>query len=261
MNMSTRTSSVESTSYRRDPALILWTLAGVGWVVTLLLTFVGGAEAGAHDWVMEQSDWSWTGRILAFLAVWIVMIGAMMLPTTITMARVFTAVSANQPNPTPARITFHAAYLLIWCGFAVVALGGDSRIHWMVDHWAWLADHEALILGSTLILAGAFQFSPLKDACLSFCRSPLGVVMRNYRRGASGGWRVGWRHGLYCLGCCWALMLVMFATGVGSLAWMLLLTAVMVAEKTSRWGSQLVAPVGISLITAGVVVSLPALLS
>jgi predicted metal-binding membrane protein len=177
------------------------------------------------------------------------------------MARVFTAVSANQANPLPARIVFHASYLLVWCAFALVALVGDSRIHWIVDNWAWLADHEALILGSTLVLAGVFQFSPLKEACLTFCRSPLGFVMRNYRQGAAGGWRVGWRHGLYCLGCCWALMLVMFATGVGSLAWMLLLTAVMAAEKTSRWGKQLVAPVGISLITAGVAVSLPALLS
>jgi predicted metal-binding membrane protein len=259
--MSTRTSSIESRQLVRDPAPILWTLAGLGWVATLLLTFVGGAEAGAHDWVMEQSTWSWTVRIFAFLAVWIVMIGAMMLPTTITMARVFTAVSANQTNPLPARIVFHASYLLVWCAFALVALVGDSRIHWIVDNWAWLADHEALILGSTLVLAGVFQFSPLKEACLTFCRSPLGFVMRNYRQGAAGGWRVGWRHGLYCLGCCWALMLVMFATGVGSLAWMLLLTAVMAAEKTSRWGKQLVAPVGISLITAGVAVSLPALLS
>ena len=110
------------------------------------------------------------------------------------------------------------------------------------------------------MLAGLYQLSPLKDACLRACRSPLSIIGSRYRGGASGGWRVGLTHALNCLGCCWALMLVMFATGVGSLLWMLALTAVMVAEKTSREGARLVRPIAVTLVAFGVLLAVPTLL-
>jgi predicted metal-binding membrane protein len=129
-----------------------------------------------------------------------------------------------------------------------------------VHSWPWLENHEGLILTGTLVLVGAYQLSPLKDRCLTVCRDPFTFLWRHYRRGLRGGLNLGLRHGLWCLGCCWALMLLMFATGVGSLLWMLALTAVMVAEKTTRWGARLVVPVGVALVVSGLVLSGLALL-
>jgi predicted metal-binding membrane protein len=244
----------------RDPAPLIWGVAAASWIVTFALLLSGGIEAGSHDHVLDGSTWPSPTRIAAFLGTWAVMVGAMMLPTTTTMARLFTAVSARQPRPVPGRVAFYAAYLLTWCGFALVALGGDTLVHAAVDRSTWLAAHDAVILGGALLLAGAYQLSPLKDACLRACRSPLSMIGRLYRRGIGGGWRVGLAHAANCLGCCWALMLVMFASGVGSLAWMLGLTAVMTAEKTSRYGVLFVRPVAYGMMAAGLAIVVPAVL-
>ena len=105
-----------------------------------------------------------------------------------------------------------------------------------------------------LALAGAFQFTSLKDACLDKCRHPGQFLMRYYERGAGGGLRLGMRHGAFCVGCCWALMLVMFAAGVASLIWMALLTAVMIHEKTRPAGARAVPVTGVALLAAASVV-------
>jgi predicted metal-binding membrane protein len=174
----------------------------------------------------------------------------MMLPTTVPMARLVAVVSARAPHPGRMRGALAASYLAVWSGFGLVALLVDTRVHAAVDRWPWLDQHAGLILAATLALAGAFQFSRLKDRCLTACRDPLGMLWRYYGRGPGRAWRLGLRHALSCLGCCWALMLLLFGMGVGSLAWMLLLTAVMVAEKTTHWGRRLTAPVGAGLLAA-----------
>jgi predicted metal-binding membrane protein len=242
----------------RDPAGIIVAVTAACWLLTLGLTVVGGVAPADHDVVLEQLTWPWALRLLAFLAIWAVMLGAMMLPTTLTMARMFTAVSARGASPVVARLAFYGTYLLVWAGFALLALAADTRLHWLVDHWHWLHHHEPLILASALVLAGVFQLTPLKDACLRACRSPLSLIGQHYRGGAAGGWRVGSRHALNCLGCCWALMLVMFATGVGSLVWMVVLTALMVAEKVAPGGERLVRPLAAALVTAGLGVAVTA---
>jgi predicted metal-binding membrane protein len=210
--------------------------------------------------VLEHDALPWPLRIAEFLAVWVVMLGAMMLPTVVPLARLFAPVSARAPHPHRARVALTTGYLAVWTAFAPVALFGDAGLHHLVHSWPWLAAHTGLILGSALLLAGAFQFSPLKNACLTACRNPAVFLWQHYRRGVRGALVLGIRHGISCVGCCWALMLVMFATGVGGLAWMLGLTAVMVAEKTTRWGARLVAPVGVGLLLAGAVLSAAALL-
>ena len=105
-----------------------------------------------------------------------------------------------------------------------------------------------------LALAGAFQFTKLKDACLDKCRHPGQFLLRFYERGTGGGFRLGARHGAFCLGCCWALMLVMFAVGVASLAWMAVLTALMVWEKTRPSGARSVPVTGVALLGAASIV-------
>jgi predicted metal-binding membrane protein len=239
----------------RDPAPVLWLVTASSWALVLGLLLTGTDVVADHDEFFEQDGWPWALRIGAFLAAWVVMLAAMMLPSTVPMARLFTRLVAQRGGGAAALAWFYGAYLAMWTGFAVVALVLDLGVHEAVHAWHWLGHHQGLVLGVTLVLAGAYQLSPLKDACLRSCRSPLGMLMQHYRTGAAGAWRVGTRHAWSCIGCCWALMLVMFATGVGSLVWMLALTAVMTAEKTSRLGARLVTPVGVVLVVAGLAVS------
>jgi predicted metal-binding membrane protein len=238
----------------RDPGPLLWGLTAAGWLLLVAFEFVplghlthaAHATAGLADGVLAGSL-----VLVLFAAGWLVMVAAMMLPTTVPMARMFTVVSAHQGSPGPARAAFFGAYLAVWLGFAAVALAGAVGMR--------LISGDAppgLVLAGALALAGAFQFSPLKQRCLTACREPAAFLFAHYRRGVAGAWSVGLRHAWSCLGCCWALMLVMFATGVADVAWMLGLTAVMVAEKTTRWGPRIVAPVGIALLAAAVVLAL-----
>ncbi|HVL85515.1 MAG TPA: DUF2182 domain-containing protein [Pseudonocardia sp.] len=236
----------------RDPAVGLWAAAGMCWFATAWLLLLAGDGAGHHAGSLEGSTWPWTLRAGAFLAGWLVMVGAMMLPTVVPLVRLFAVVSARAPRPGPARAALLAGYLAVWTAFAAVALVAATGLAGLVGAWSWLAARPAVVLGAALVLAGAFQFSTLKQACLTACRSPALVLHRHYRRGAAGGLRLGLRHGLHCLGCCWALMLLMVVAGAASLYWMLALTAVMVAEKTTRGGARLARPVGVALIVAGI---------
>jgi predicted metal-binding membrane protein len=253
--MTTPVASTRPQAPTRGPARAVWAIAGICWVVTIAILLVGADGLGHHDVVLEQSGLTWPSRLAAFTAVWLVMVGAMMLPTVVPMLELFWVVSGRQPHPAHSRAAVVAAYLVVWSGFALIALAGDAIVHQLVDSWSWLAARPGLVLGSTLVLAGAFQFSSLKKACLTQCRSPLSLLWQHYRRGLGGAWALGFRHALLCLGCCWALMLVMFATGTGSLGWMLLLAGVMVAEKTTSWGARLVAPAGLALIAGGLAVA------
>ncbi|HZA10242.1 DUF2182 domain-containing protein [Mycobacterium sp.] len=244
---------------RKDPALWAWAVATACWAATIALAVTGVMRTGNHDIVLHSSG-AWPARLAMFGASWLVMIGAMMLPTTTSMLRHFWVVTAGAPGRRGSRAAIVAAYLTVWLLFAFAALGSDKLIHQTVEHSRWLANRSGLILAGVLVLAGAFQFSGLKDRCLTRCRSPFSFLAGGYRRGVVAAWNIGVRHGLACLGCCWALMLLMFATGVGSLIWMLALTAVMVGEKTARWGYQLVKPVGLVLLASGTVIGLATLL-
>ena len=132
------------------------------------------------------------------------------------------------------------------------ALVGDMGLHWLVHSWLWLEQHAYLIPVATLGLAAGWQLTPLKDACLRECRHPGVFLQRWYSRGPRGGLLLGLRHGAFCLGCCWALMLVMFAAGVAHLAWMGVLGIVMFAEKVLPGGSRVTVPIGIALASLAV---------
>jgi predicted metal-binding membrane protein len=200
--------------------------------------------------------------LLLFCLAWQVMVIAMMLPSALPMLRLFRAASASAPRSGAALAAFIAGYLSLWGGFGAVALLQDVGIHRLVDRTPWLAAHPWLILGAALALAGGFQFSSLKERCLSVCRHPAAYLLRHYRRGVPGGFRLGWGHGIFCLGCCWALMLLMFAEGVANLTWMAALTTVMVYEKAGRRGDRVAPLVGFALLgLAAIVLAHPASLS
>jgi predicted metal-binding membrane protein len=144
----------------------------------------------------------------------------------------------------------------VWTSFGVLAFVFDLGVHSTVHHVGWLDENDWLIGASVLALAGAFQLTRLKDTCLEQCRHPAAFLVRYYRRGARGGFGVGARHGVFCVGCCWALMLVMFAVGIANLVWMAALSLVMVYEKTQPAGRRAVPLTGVVLLTLGAAVAL-----
>jgi predicted metal-binding membrane protein len=181
------------------------------------------------------------------LGAWQVMTAAMMLPSSLGFIRMYAAAAKNAPEFPIALGLFLMAYFGVWTGFALVAFGGDMQLHRLVDAWPWLAAHSQIVLAGTLGFAAVYQLTPLKDACLKACRHPGMYLARHYQRGAANGLRIGFGHALFCLGCCWALMLVMFAAGVAHLAWMGVLGVVMLVEKGAPGGDRIVAPVGVAL--------------
>lgn len=244
--------SVAAAPRRGLPVVVIGAIAGA-WLLAIVAETTGRAGALHHDSLIEGGPPLWAALAL-FLVAWQVMIAAMMLPSSLPLIRLFHRVSAPQPNVARVRAAFLAGYVLVWTSFGAFGFLGDVGIHRSVDAWPWLAARSYLIAGSVLLLAGAFQFSELKDRCLRQCRAPGPYLMRRYRRGVAAALRLGAGHGLFCLGCCWALMLVAFAAGMANLAWMGVLTAIMVFEKTGPGGDRGVAPIGVGLLFLGTVV-------
>jgi predicted metal-binding membrane protein len=231
-----------------------WLLVAVAWLATIAATLAGYGFIFNHDALIEGGILPWPAAALVFLLSWQLMTIAMMLPSSMPLVRLFQ--QANRANRGTWRESsgFLLGYAAIWTGFAVIAFLGDTQIHHLVDTWPWLAGRPWLIAGLTLMVAGGFQFTPLKERCLTQCRSPFAFFVHHYRRGFTGAWKLGVDHGRFCLGCCWALMLLMFGLGVGSLPWMVNLAVVMFVEKTTPGGRRLVPLVGAGLVLLGALV-------
>ena len=219
-------------------------------------TGMGGMEPMAG---MAGIEWG-LGGLAAFVVAWAVMMAAMMLPAATPMFLLYRAMASKQQSGGRAfALTWLlvAGYLLIWTVvgvgvYVLLRLGGDAAARLGVGErgrWAPLA------LGLVLVLAGLYQFTPLKHACLRQCQSPIGFVMGHWRDGGLGALRMGVVHGLYCLGCCWALFAVLVAAGVMSLAWMLLLTLVVFAEKAFPVGRRASQLVGVAFVVLGVLIA------
>ena len=247
---------VAATSARvgRFPLVVVAAIAAA-WFIALAAQVAGAASLLHHDTLIEGGPGLWIALPL-FLVAWQVMIAAMMLPSSLPLMRLFASASAAQPRPGRAMAGFLGGYAVVWSVFGALAFLFDVGVHAAVDSSPWLSDHDWLLGGSVLALAGAFQFTKLKDACLDKCRHPGHFLIRFYERGTAGGFRLGARHGVFCVGCCWALMLVMFSVGVASLGWMAVLTALMVYEKTQPAGARTVPVTGVSLLGAASVVLL-----
>ena len=233
---------------------IIWGSVAAAWALALGLAASGRDAHLGHDTVLGGAGLPAPRDLLVFLVAWQAMTAGMMLPSTLPLVRLFARASRGQARPRLALGAFLAAYFVVWTGFAGAALAADAGVHGLTGRWGWLQARPEVIGGGVLLLAGVFQFSPLKERCLDACRNPMHFMWRFYGRGAGRAWRFGLHHGLFCLGCCWALMLVMFAVGVGSLAVMALLTGVMTLEKTARRGRRLAPVAGVVLLLGGGVV-------
>jgi predicted metal-binding membrane protein len=249
-----RVSAGASARLGRLPVAIVVAIV-LAWTASVAAEVGGVAHYVHHDTLLEGGPPFWLA-LIAFLLAWQLMIAAMMLPSSLPLVRLFGSASAGQPRPGAAIAGFLGGYALVWSAFGGLALLFDLGVHRSVDSWGWLDEHQWLIGGSVLAVAGAFQFTKLKDACLDKCRHPAQFMLRYYERGAGGGFRLGARHGAFCVGCCWALMLVMFAAGVASLVWMALLTGLMVHEKTRPAGRRAVPVTGVTLLALSSVVLL-----
>ncbi|MBE1549704.1 putative metal-binding membrane protein [Mycobacterium sp. OAS707] len=241
-----------TTPRRRVPAVVIVVIA-CAWALVILAQVTGRA-GHLHHGALIEGDQSLVIALGFFLLAWQVMIAAMMLPSSLPFFRLFAAVSAAAPHPRATVAAFLAGYLLVWTGFGAFAFVADIVLHHTVDASPWLSEHSWLIAAGVLALAGLFQFTPLKDRCLSKCRHPGAYLLPRYRRGVRSAFTLGGGHGLFCLGCCWALMLVMFATGVANLIWMAALTVLMVYEKTARAGQRVVPLAGVVLLGGAVLV-------
>ena len=207
---------------------------------------------------MSGMGWTWDA-LVAFVVVWAVMMAAMMVPAAAPMLLLFQATAIRKKAAGRAFVptwVFALGYLAVWTAIGLamwVLLQLASEIVRRMS----LTDRETwapLALGAVLIGAGLYQFTPLKAACLRQCQTPLGFLMTHWRAGTGGALRMGFLHGAYCLGCCWALFAVLVATGVMSLAWMLLLTLVVAVEKLLPFGPRASKVIGVGFVVLGVVV-------
>ncbi|WP_163833504.1 DUF2182 domain-containing protein [Spartinivicinus ruber] len=191
--------------------------------------------------------------VAMYLLGWMLMCIAMMLPTTLPLIRLFHRIAAARTDRWLLVSLLIFGYLLVWLLFGVVVHLAQWAITQYLFGHSGMRENAWLFSAGLLITAGAFQFSQLKYKCLDKCRTPLSFVM-SYWRGSHyyrQAWLLGLHHGLYCVGCCWALMLLMFAVGTGSVAWMLLLGAIMAIEKNVSWGKLIAKPVGTILLLWG----------
>jgi predicted metal-binding membrane protein len=187
---------------------------------------------------------------LLFVVGWTLMTVAMMLPTSMPLVTLFRRLTRQRPDRLRLVILLVVGYLGIWVLFGGLAHLGDLFIHGAVEHSAWLGANAWVIGAGTIMLAGIYQFTPLKYKCLDKCRSPLSFIAEHWRgsQEALQAFRLGVHHGLFCIGCCWSLMLLMFVVGVGNLGWMLALATVMAVEKNMPWGRKISAPLGLALV-------------
>ncbi len=194
---------------------------------------------------------------LLFIAIWIVMMVAMMFPTAAPMILMFTKIYASkrqQERPFVPTWIFISAYLLVWSLCGVLAYPLAVGIEQLAAPSMWLVENAARLGGVVLLVAGLYQLSPLKHICLSQCRTPLQFILSSWHDGYSGAFRMGLEHGAYCLGCCWLLFVILFPLGIMNIAVMALVTTLIFAEKALPIGRQISQLAGVGLIIYGVLV-------
>lgn len=237
----------------------LSTVAGVGWY------FLVATEAAMLDmrgdgffielmWMMMSPEDA-LRYLWATILMWVVMMIAMMVPAVMPMLVVFRKIDRGKSSEFDT-VLFAIGYLFAWSAFSVLA----AALQWQLHDKGWLGG-ELLSIRSTaaagiLILAGMYQLTPLKESCLEKCRSPMGFFLANWRAGPIGAFRMGWQHGLFCVGCCWSLMLIMFVGGAMSVLTMALLMLFILGERLLPPGPWVARLPGLGLIAWGITLAL-----
>jgi predicted metal-binding membrane protein len=226
-------------------AAVLLGVALVSWVVTV--DRMRGMDAGPGT---DLGGLGW------FLGIWVTMMAAMMLPSVSPMVLAFARVTKERSRRGQAAFVptwvFVAGYLAAWTAYGLLAYGVFRLVDTLLgDVLAW--DRAGpYVAGAAIGVAGLYQLSPVKDVCLRHCRTPLHFLLHGWHEGRVGALRMGVEHGLYCVGCCWGLMVVLFALGVMSLFWMAVIAGVIFAEKVLPYGMRLTKALAVAFIVLGV---------
>jgi predicted metal-binding membrane protein len=207
---------------RRGLVALLFLVAAAGWWWT------ADQMRG-----MDNGPWTALGAFGWFLGVWTVMMAAMMFPSVAPTVALYSRLTRERSPLSP--LLFTSGYLATWAGAGVLAYAIGVAVNY-VAAGAFVWDRGGRwAAGGTLVLAAAYELTPLKDVCLGKCRSPLGALLGSWREGPSGALRMGAKNGVWCLGCCWALMASLFALGIMSVVWMALVAGLIALEKTIPW--------------------------
>ena len=224
----------------------LLVVTAAAWA-SMLSSPMGGDMAG-----MEMAMAPTLRDGAAFVVAWAVMMAAMMLPSALPMIGVYAAMQRSEPSTSARAVAvgaFALTYVVLW------AITGVPIYFASVVLMALSPAALAYTIAAVLVVAGVFQFSPLKQVCLRHCRSPLGFLLGHWRAGWRGGAGMGWAHALYCLGCCWALMVVLVVAGAMGLPWVLLIACVVAAEKILPRGEWIARTTGVVLALLGLAVA------
>jgi predicted metal-binding membrane protein len=231
----------------------------IAWVVTIQhSTGMSSHSSMEMEMPMNMEHTSSILEASLFLVMWTVMMIAMMFPAVVPMVVIFSTVQNKRKAGNKGFIptwVFVAGYLVVWASFGVLAYLADLLIRHLGMSFPGLQSYTPLISGVVLVAAGIYQLTPLKNVCLTHCRSPLHFITHKWREGYLGSLIMGVDHGAYCLGCCWGLMVVLFVMGLMNLAWMGILALVIFVEKISKHGVLISRLVGGVLIILGIVIA------
>lgn len=248
-------------------AVVVWPLIAAGWVALFLW---GQSPYGRY---LDHGTWTETGiagsicsalpaghlvlPAAIYAGGWLLMITAMMLPAAMPLFDRFERMVSSRGDRPRLIIAIILGYLVAWLAFGFAAHGLDLAVHAAVTRSTWLLFNGWAVGAAVLAVAGLFQFSTLKYRCLAKCRAPFGFISQHWRgrNPLRNAFQLGLHHGVFCVGCCWALMLLMFVVGTGNVGWMLGLGALMAAEKNLPWGRRFSRALGALLIVAAAVVA------
>lgn len=243
------TAQTKPSSLRRERNLILAGLAAL--TVAAWAVVIGQARPAMSGMGMTMGM-----AAPVFLAAWVAMMAAMMFPAVAPMILTFARMQAGRRSHGVSAVptsVFVAGYLIVWAVFGLLAYTAATAVDTMAVRQGWSIEFIGRATGLLFVLAGVYQLTPLRRACLGRCRSPLAFLASSWRDGLAGALRMGVEHGITCLGCCWALFLLLFPVGVMNIAAMIALTLLVFAEKTSPLGARLSRFSTPALIAFGVV--------
>jgi predicted metal-binding membrane protein len=213
----------------------------------------GDGRASAYMWLMPMGRWG-PAELVLCCVMWIVMMVAMMVPSAAPVLFAFHALSRSRPgaDPVGARfVAFFLGYLLVWFAFSVLATGAQWWLHEAALVTDTMVSSSRTLDALLLVSAGIYQFVPMKSVCLSKCRAPMGFLLTEWRDGTTGALVMGLRHGAFCVGCCWGLMVLLFVGGTMNLLWIGVLAAAVLIEKALPFGGAAAKAFGLAMIAAG----------
>lgn len=242
---------------RRDRWLVgLTLLVAVGlcwaWLIAMARDMYG-PMTGASEWMMTD-NWDFAHQVLLF-AMWVVMMAGMMLPSAAPVLLLYVGVVRKSPEAASASLRAHVfagGYLAVWTAFSLLVTVLQLLLRQGLLLTPMMETRNRIFACALLLLAGLYQLTPYKGACLKSCRAPVEYIVQHWKPGVSGAFRLGLQHGLHCLGCCWALMLLLFVGGVMNLSCMGLLTVFVLVEKLAPLGAQSRRISGLLIIALGI---------